>query len=258
MSAGVLALAGLAALAPGRAFAADAGAQGLVDRMRQDLARALKKPAGSRRWAMAIDLKKCIGCRACTVACVSENKTPPGMHYRPVYEEAGGSYPAPKRKYTPRPCMHCEKPACLEACPEKAIKRRDDGIVYVDYDLCKGAQACVSACPYDVPLYDEGKLHTDNTPAVQPYEKAATFEMGVKRSRSAGAAPVNRARKCTYCFHRLDAGMLPACTTTCVGHATFFGDLNDSESLIVELSKSGRVQRLKESAGTKPTTFYLV
>ena len=90
-------------------------------------------------------------------------------------------------------------------------------------------------------------------------QKAAAYEMGTKLARNKdGKAPMGRMRKCTYCFHRLQSGTLPACATTCIGHATFFGDLNDADSLIFELSGSPRMRRLKESAGTKPTTFYLV
>lgn len=252
-------LTALTAVAVKAAGAADTKTMGLMDRMRSDLNRALAKPVDQRRWAMAIDLGKCIGCEACTVACRSENKTGPGVAYRPVLVETEGTFPVVKRTFTPRPCMHCETPACLKACPAEAIKKTPDGIVYVDYESCGGVKACIPACPYGVPKFDEGGYFTDNTPKVQDYEKAPAYEMGVKRQRNmAGKAPMGRMRKCHYCFHRLQAGALPACTTTCIGHATFFGDLKDEQSLIHEFSRSPRARRLKESAGTKPTTFYLV
>lgn len=257
---GILALAGLASAAVRKAHADSKGTpMDILTRMMGDLQRALKKPVAERRWAMAIDLKKCIGCKGCTVACRAENKTPPDVAYRPVFEEMEGNYPSLKRKFTPRTCMHCEKPACLEACPKEAIKRRPDGIVYVDYDKCEGVRACIPACPYEVPAFDEGAFFTEGTPAVQSYEKAPTFEMGIRRERnSEKSAPIGRMRKCHYCFHRLESGMLPACTTTCIGNATFFGDLNDSQSFVAELARSSRAHRLKESEGTKPTTFYLL
>ena len=254
-----LGLTALAVVSAKAADSADAKATGPMDRMRADLLRALVKPADQRRWAMAIDLRKCIGCEACTVACRSENKTGPGVAYRPVLVETEGAFPDVKRTSTPRPCMHCEKPACLTACSADAIKKAPDGIVYVDYESCVGLKACIPAGPYGVPKFDEGGYFTDNTPKVQDYEKAAAYEMGVKRPRNmADKAPMGRMRKCHYCFHRLQAGALPACTTTCIGHATFFGDIKDEQSLISEMSRSPRVRRLNESAGTKPTTFYLV
>jgi molybdopterin-containing oxidoreductase family iron-sulfur binding subunit len=259
VAAGLVAATAVAALARPQEAAAEETSRDPLVRMQDDLRRALTKPAEQRRWAMAIDVARCIGCRACTVACRAENKTPPGVTYRPVLVEMEGGFPAPKRRFLPRPCMHCEKPACLEACPAGAIKRRPDGIVYVDYDVCQGIRECITACPYEVPLFDEGGYYTDGTPAIQAYEKARTFEMGVARTReSADQAPAGRARKCHYCLHRLESGMLPACTTTCVGRATFFGDLNDPGSLIAELALSPRASRLREDQGTKPTTFYLM
>lgn len=258
----LLAAAGLTVLAKAAAKASGMGgteASDTMGRMMADLKRAMAKPADQRRWAMGIDLRKCIGCEACTVACRAENKTGPGVSYRPVLVENTGTFPEVKRTLTPKPCMHCEKPACLAACPEGAIKKTPDGIVYVNYAACKGVRACIPACPYEVPNFDDGGYFTDGTPAVQAYEKAAAYEMGVKLVRDKdGKAPMGRMRKCTYCFHRLQSGTLPACTTTCIGHATFFGDLNDTNSLIFELSESSRMRRLKEAEGTRPTTFYLV
>lgn len=59
--------------------------------MQKDLKRALAKPDQERRWAMLLDLRKCVGCHACTIACISENKLPPKMKYRPVYEYEQGA-----------------------------------------------------------------------------------------------------------------------------------------------------------------------
>ena len=71
--------------------------------MREEAERALAKSAKGRRWAMLIDLRKCVGCHACTVACMSENKLPPGVVYRPVKEFQRGVYPNPRRIFVPRP-----------------------------------------------------------------------------------------------------------------------------------------------------------
>lgn len=253
----LLAAVGLTALAARKAEAAEDNGSVLA-RLREDLKRALAKPAEERRWALAIDLKKCIGCKACTVACRSENKAGPDVKYRPVLEEEAGRFPDVKRTYTPRTCMHCEKPACLAACPAEAIKKTPDGVVYVDYETCQGIKACIPACPYGVPQFDETAYFTSGTPSVAPHEQGPSYEMGVKRPRLEGKAPMGRMRKCTYCYHRLQAGLLPACVTTCLGYANFMGDLRDEKSLVYELSRSPRVRRLKEEAGTKPTTFYLV
>ena len=64
-----------------------------LERMRADVVRALAKPVGQRKWVMVIDLQKCIGCKACTVACIAENALPPGVAYRPVTQREVGEFP---------------------------------------------------------------------------------------------------------------------------------------------------------------------
>jgi molybdopterin-containing oxidoreductase family iron-sulfur binding subunit len=85
--------------------------------MQRDLKRALAKEPGHVRWTMVIDLARCIGCHACTVGCVAENKLPPGVVYRPVVEEELGRYPDVRRRFTPRPCQQCQNPPCTKVCP---------------------------------------------------------------------------------------------------------------------------------------------
>ncbi|MFQ5693941.1 MAG: 4Fe-4S dicluster domain-containing protein [Nitrospinota bacterium] len=233
------------------------GESGLL-RMQRELARALKKPVEKRRWVMVIDLRKCVGCTACTAGCVAENALPPGVVYRPVLEEEIGAYPNVSRRFTPRPCMQCDNPPCVDVCPVSATKKRPDGIVDIDYDVCIGCRYCITACPYSARTFDFGEYTTDGTPARQPYEKRTSFEYGQRRKRRRGRSPVGNARKCHFCLHRLNAGQLPACVTTCIGGATYFGDANDPATLVRELIGSPRVMRLKEELGTEPRVFYLV
>lgn len=87
--------------------------------MMRDLQRALKKPIEQRKWIMVIDTRKCVGCHACTIACIAENKLPPGVVYRPVIEEEIGTYPNVRRRFIPRPCMQCEHPSCTPVSGEK-------------------------------------------------------------------------------------------------------------------------------------------
>lgn len=233
--------------------------ESLVLRMQADVRRALTRPVGERRWAMVIDLRKCSGCMACTVACKSENGLPPGVVYRPVIDEEMGEYPHVTRRFLPRPCMHCDEPTCTAVCPVGATYKRPDGIVAIDYDACIGCRYCIAACPYGARSFDDGSFYTEGTPVEkQPYETGPSFEYGEKRVRAEGDSPVGNARKCQFCLHRLEAGMLPACVTTCPGVATYFGDANDPESLIHELLGSARATRLKEEQGTRPAVVYLV
>lgn len=228
-------------------------------RMAADMRRALQKPMEQRRWIMVIDLRKCVGCHACTVACIAENKLPPGVVYRPVVEEESGSYPNVARTFTPRPCMQCDNPPCVPVCPVEATFKRPDGIVQINYDDCIGCRYCVAACPYNARTFDFGEFYTSGLPGgVQPYETAATFEYGQKRTRGDDASPVGNARKCHFCVHRLEEGILPACTSTCIGRATYFGDGSDPESLVAELLASPNMRTLKPEAGTSPRVYYLV
>ncbi len=227
-------------------------------RMQRELQRALAKPVEQRRWGMVIDLRKCVGCSACTIACKAENRLPPGVVYRPVVEEEIGEYPNVTRRFIPRPCMQCEDPPCVPVCPVGATYKRPDGIVEINYEQCIGCRYCVTACPYSARTFDSGDFYSSGTPAMQPYEQLPTREYGQVYDRAKGASPVGNVRKCTFCLHRLNEGMLPECTTSCIGTATYFGDLNDPDSLVSELSARTNATRLKEELGTKPRVFYLM
>lgn len=234
-----------------------------VLRMQRELQAAMKKPVAQRRWVMVIDLRKCIGCDACTVGCKAENRLPPGVVYRPVIKEEIGTYPNVRMRFVPRPCMQCANPPCVPVCPVGATYKRPDGIVAINYDTCIGCRYCVTACPYQARTFDFGDYYTaglgmDAQGSPRPYETSPGPEYGRAWDRSNGASPVGNVRKCQFCIHRLDVGMLPACVTTCVGVATYFGDANDPESLVSELIVRPNVMRLKEEQGTEPKVYYLV
>jgi molybdopterin-containing oxidoreductase family iron-sulfur binding subunit len=227
-------------------------------RMQKELARAMAKPVEQRHWMMVIDTRKCVGCHACTIACVAENKLPPGVVYRPVVTEEIGRYPHVALRFTPRPCMQCEQPPCTPVCPVKATWKRPDGIVAVDYDKCIGCGYCITACPYNARTRDAGEFYTEQTPALQPYEQQPNFEYGKHWKRQGHRSPIGNARKCQFCLHRLEVGMLPECVTSCIGRATYFGDGNDPESLVSELAAKPNALRLLEEKGTKPNVVYLI
>ena len=243
--------------------------QDVLVRMHEDLKRALQKPPAERRWVMVIDLRKCVGCHACTIACVAENKLPPGVVYRPVTEEERGTYPNVSQVFMPRPCMHCDEPPCVPVCPVNATYANKEGVVVMDYDRCIGCRYCLNACPYSARTTDFGYAYTDKLPiadgliigreVADDYERIPNFEYGNEWDRPGGLqSPVGNARKCHFCLHRVHAGELPACTTTCIGRATYYGDSNDPESLVSELIVQSNAVRLREELGTKPKVYYLV
>jgi Fe-S-cluster-containing dehydrogenase component len=226
-------------------------------KMQDDIRRALKKPAKERSWGMAIDLRKCVGCNACTVACVAENALPPGIVYRPIIKEEIGTYPNVSKINMPKPCMQCDNPPCTKVCPVGATFKNDEGIVEMDYEACIGCRYCMTACPYEHRMFDYGEYFTTDTPGIQPYDKRPSFEYSQGWTRSDGHSPVGNVRKCTFCHHRLKEGLLPQCVTTCIGGANYFGDLNDPDSIIAKVVSRPNVSVLKKEEGTKPKVFYI-
>lgn len=236
--------------------------------MQRDLKRSLSGDRGKIKWSMVIDLAKCAGCHACTVACVAENKLPPGVVYRPVLEEEIGTYPNVRRRFIPRPCMHCQNPPCVKVCPVTATYKNEQGVVVVDYNRCIGCRYCLVACPYAARTSDFGEWYTRETPrtsedllgkdrCAEGYENNPAVEYGKKWPKRGKGSPIGNARKCHFCLHRIEKGMLPACVTTCIGRATFFGNRNDPDSLVAHLISSPRVFVLKPELTTKPAVYYL-
>ena len=240
--------------------------QDVIVRMHDDLQRAMTKKPEDRRWVMVIDLRKCVGCNSCTISCIAENRLPPGVVYRPVLEEEIGTFPNVRRRFLPRPCMQCDEPPCVPVCPVGATWKRPDGIVEIDYDQCIGCRYCIAACPYSARVFDKGFNYMDGATeasafvgesTAKSYAVAPAFDYGEEWPRD-GGSPIGNARKCHFCVHRLEKGALPACTTTCIGRATYFGDANDPDSLVAELISSPNVMRLKEEMGAEPRVYYLM
>lgn len=238
-------------------------------RMQRDLAKAMNKPVEQRKWIMVIDTRKCVGCHACTISCVAENKLPPGVVYRPVITEELGEFPNVQLRFTPRPCMQCEEPPCVPVCPVTATWRRPDGITIVDYDKCIGCRYCLTACPYGARTSDFGEYYgnaeqvADANGAVLgkdaiSWQQQPNNEYGKNWDRTGHESPMGNARKCHFCLHRLENAELPMCTTTCIGRATYFGDANDPDCLVTELITKNNVQTLLPHKGTKPRVFYIV
>lgn len=177
-----------------------------------------------KHFVMVLDLRKCIGCQACTSVCKIENEVPEEQFRTFVTETEIGEFPDVRKAFLPQLCNHCDEPACVPVCPTGATFKREDGIVVVDNDVCWGCGYCISACPYDKRYFN-------------------------KRTQTAD--------KCNFCAQRVDKGLLPACVETCIGGARVFGDINDKNSEVYKLLHSFPSTVLKEAQGTKPQTFYI-
>ncbi len=209
------------------------------------------------RWGMVIDLAKCVGCDACTVACKIENRSPGSIYYAPVYHAEIGKYPKAHTIFIPTLCMHCDDPPCMKSCAAKAISKRKDGIVEVDPESCVGTKACVSACPYGAMHFfepDETTIGEVET----PFDKLALAKFKIGTSQ-----------KCTFCSHRIDMGLKnglkpgidreasPACVITCPTQCRIFGDMDDPNSKPSKLIKSRDHTTLRPDAGTGPNVVFL-
>ena len=152
-----------------------------------------------------INLDNCIGCRACEGACKQEWKLPVGVRRRKVVIQEGTKADgSPYKRFVTSACMHCEVPACIQACPKSdhvnmsnstntaIYKDAQTGLVIPQQQNCIGCRRCGSACPYGAPQYDP--------------------ESGLMD-------------KCNGCFHRLSNNNLaatqrmPACVLTCSSYA---------------------------------------
>jgi molybdopterin-containing oxidoreductase family iron-sulfur binding subunit len=234
-----------------------------IVRMHEDLERALKKPTAERSWIMVIDIRKCVGDHSCAISCTAENVCPPGASYRHVFETEHKSFPDPDWFFMPANCQQCDNPPCMLAAnkiAQGAIIKRKDGIVVFHYPILiknpKAGEAAGKACPYYAIVKDEGGFYTDRTPVFEPYETRDFYEYDKKLNRKRGNTK-GTIRKCTFCLHRLESGMLPACVSTCIGRAMYFGDRRDPQSLVSELLKKEQVWSLKADLKTLPRIYYI-
>ena len=197
-------------------------------------------------WGMVVDLKYCIGCNSCVIACREANGTPPGIFWNKVLEEEVGKFPNSRRVFWPVRCMHCEDPACLDVCPTGATTQREDKIVQIDAGKCVGCKACILACPYEArTLWEDRSGYFES--AFTPYEKIAYTSHVFKT-----------VQKCDFCVDRITQGLKPYCVETCLTRALTFGDLDDPNSEVNKILSEGRIRfRLKEELGTKPSIYYL-
>jgi len=182
------------------------------------------------RYGMVIDLTTCAGCNACLAACAQENHTPfwDGLFRTHVEDIESGTFPDSGRAFLPHLCMHCEDAACVSVCPTGATYKTEDGIVLTDPDKCMGCGYCIVACPFG---------------ARYRYEPEHVKEAeGIFGEDNKHQSP--HVDKCSFCVHRVEKGLEPACVAVCPAHSRVFGDLDDPDSEVHELVESGRAQTI--------------
>lgn len=209
---------------------------------------------GVFHWGMVIDLDKCIGCEYCQRACSATNDVATDKPWNIVVRDKTTSG---RDFFLSRPCLHCQNAPCVEVCPVKATYHRDDGLVVMDYERCIGCRYCEVACPYDV-----RKFNWETRAATNPY--IPTWGIAEVPRRVRGVV-----EKCTFCIHRIDAGLkrglepgrdreaTPACVNICPVGARTFGNLKDPNSHVSQLIAANPVIRLREDLGTDASVYYI-
>ena len=204
----------------------------------------------SKKYALLVDLRRCVGCTSCQVSCKMENAVPIGQFRSKVDIADAGEYPKAKRYFFPKICNQCDEPPCILPCPVKgATYKREDGVVMVNRDLCIGCGRCVGACPYGARF-----LHPHITVKNDP----SKYAKDVPEVKGKKAKDLRVVDKCDYCSHRLAEGIEePACVRNCVGKARYFGDASDSQSEVSKLMASVKTEKWHPEYGTKPRTTFI-
>ncbi len=175
-------------------------------------------------YGFVIDLKKCIGCHACTIACKSEHDIPVGVNRCWVKTVEKGTFPETRRLFFPVLCNQCDEAPCVKICPTGALYKRRDGIVDLNGAACIGCRACMVACPYDQLFIDP------NT---------------------------RTAEKCNFCANRVENRLEPACVSVCPTECRIFGDLDDPASQVSQIVQHDPFIVRKPEKGTGPKVYYL-
>ena len=187
------------------------------------------------KYGMIIDITRCVACYCCFIACKDEywdNDYPPYSAAQPRHDQfwmnlvkkEGGTCPHIKVAYMSILCSHCDDASCIKAAKDGAVYKRPDGIVIIDPQKAAGQKQIVDACPYHVIFWNEEKQLPQN---------------------------------CTFCVHLLEEGKIPKCVQVCPNQALIFGDLDDPESEVSKLLKSGKAEAFHPEFNTKPNTYYI-
>jgi Fe-S-cluster-containing dehydrogenase component len=218
-------------------------------------------PLDGVEFVYGLNITRCVGCRKCVHACVSENNQSrdPEIQYIRVLEMEKGSIdvessnhyyersslPHPHKYYMPVQCHQCAKPPCVKVCPVEATWQEPDGITVIDYDWCIGCRYCEAACPYWARRFNFAAPHIP--------EGELNSEMAYLSNRPRAKGVME---KCTFCLHRTRTGRLPACLEVCPTGSRKFGNVLDPDSEVAYILQHKRVYVFKEDVGTIPRFFY--
>ncbi len=227
------------------------------------------------KWGMSIDLNTCIGCSACTVACVAENNISTvgkyevsrfhDMQWLRIDRYFTGNPQNPDIVFQPMLCQHCDNAPCENVCPVSATNHSSEGLNQMIYNRCIGTKYCANNCPYKVRRFNWADWNgADSFPDNQRgIISDTTMDLNDDLTRMVLNPDVTvRSRgvmeKCSFCVQRLQEGKLnakkedrpikdgeikTACMQACPTHAIMFGNVNDKESSISKLRYEEQKER---------------
>jgi molybdopterin-containing oxidoreductase family iron-sulfur binding subunit len=253
---------GLASGSVSKVFASDTEPVGsaIADTLSTEVPAKSGGPLTAGRWAMVINLRKCMehpDCKDCRKSCNQVHNVPefdsPKDEVKWIWKESfehvfhGQKHAFQKEhlKHAPTPvlCNHCDNPPCVKVCPTQATwKREKDGIVMMDWHRCIGCRYCVAACPYGSRSFN----WRDPRPNIEKINPDYP-------TRTRGVV-----EKCTFCEERLARGQGPSCVEACKHGALVFGDLDDPHSEVRTLLEEHFTLRRRPGLGTNPEVYYIV
>lgn len=210
-------------------------------------ARAEGYDPGKHYYGMGIQVNKCIGCGKCVDACKEENNVSREPFYFRTWveryvikkdntcivqnidkrintqSEAVAEGETVRSFFVPKLCNQCDNPPCVQVCPVGATFKTQDGVILVDERRCIACRYCIQACPYGARY-------------LNPVTETAD--------------------KCTFCYHRITHGLLPACVEVCPTQARIFGDTTAIASPLGRFRRMNKLHVLKPFLNTEPKVSY--
>lgn len=246
------------------------------------------------QYAMIIDLRKCVGCGACALACKTENNTAlrkdgQTHNWADFIHETTGTFPNTKYRTLPVLCNHCSDAPCVEACPvePKAMYKTEEGITMHNVERCIGCRSCQDSCPYSMEEVErDGAFgeysvisYNEEGESTHPYYSddkqliPGCSTSAAEQAKIAGATPPHKTQydhpdyecvrrdnvveKCILCDHRLQVDKQPYCVVSCPAGARLVGDISNPESEAFKLLRKHTSFVLKQEEGTSPNVYYI-
>lgn len=229
------------------------------------------------KWAMAIDLNKCISCGVCVTSCNVENNIPVvgkeqvsngrEMQWMRIDTYYSGTAEDPQMANQPMLCQHCDNAPCENVCPVNATNHSPDGLNQMVYNRCVGTRYCSNNCPYKVRRFNFFNFRDHFEDGYYDKEVTKLMRNPEVTVRSRGVM-----EKCTFCVQRImearteaikdgrdlvGSDIKTACQEACPAEAIVFGDANDPKSEISKYRDHNLGYHVLETLNVRPNVTYL-